>query len=194
MLVLAVLQTGPRDQEIFDACNLANAAAACFCRCRAAATNKDAVNRSAIAAADAFAVSHAKAEADRVLQATLPETANPTPEQLAAFQEVLDANEYVREAQRVSEEDPGDKDTIAELLRHAAEAGYAMGQFEYGKMILHGQVRGKNVQDAIHWLSLAAEQKPDGLVFKEMKNFGVVDAAQKLGGLYLAGFNNQPPD
>jgi TPR repeat protein len=69
-----------------------------------------------------------------------------------------------------------------------------MGQFEYGKMILHGQVRGKNVQDAIHWLRLAAEQKPDGLVFKEMKNFGVIDAAQKLGELYLAGFNNQPPD
>jgi TPR repeat protein len=151
-------------------------------------------SRSTAKAAAAFTRSKLQAEAQEVLEVGIRQAANATPEQREAFQIIVDANACLIEAQRLAKKQrPEDIATITELLREAAEAGYAMGQYMYGNWILRENVPGKSLHDAICWLRLAAEQNPNDLVFPGFKNLGVADAAERLGSLYLRGHGGAQP-
>ncbi len=70
------------------------------------------------------------------------------------------------------------------LQRHAAETGTALAQFRYGRVLLEGRGGPRDVDGAITWLQMAADQNH-------------VDAMTMLARVYLsAGFEDQdaPPE
>ena len=82
---------------------------------------------------------------------------------------------------------PVDLAKAAKLYKQVADMGNASGQFNYGQMILLGQVQGQPSSAALPWLLKAAAQEPRHPLIPAQPNAGVVEAWGTLGDLYRDG-------